>query len=122
MKKSNFAALILGTIGTIFFGLGMCMCLLPEWAMSQQGIIAGIIGLAILLITVVIWRKMAGKPPLKVHGKLIASTVTGILGAWTLGAGMCLTMLFGKIILGIVIGAVGIVILLMLVPLLKGLK
>lgn len=25
MKKSNFVALILGTIGTVFFALGMCM-------------------------------------------------------------------------------------------------
>lgn len=28
MKKSNFAALILGTISGIFFALGMCMALL----------------------------------------------------------------------------------------------
>ena len=32
MKKSNFFAMILGTIGTVFFALGMCMSLLPEWA------------------------------------------------------------------------------------------
>ena len=31
MKKSNFVAMILGTIGTVFFALGMCMSLLPEW-------------------------------------------------------------------------------------------
>lgn len=31
MKKSNFAALILGTISGVFFALGMCMALLPEW-------------------------------------------------------------------------------------------
>lgn len=30
MKKSNFAALILGVIGGVFFALGMCMALLPE--------------------------------------------------------------------------------------------
>ena len=29
MKKSNFVALILGTVGIVFFALGMCMaCLL----------------------------------------------------------------------------------------------
>ena len=27
MKKSNFVAMILGTIGTVFFALGMCMSL-----------------------------------------------------------------------------------------------
>ena len=30
MKKSNFVALILGTIGMVFFSLGMCMGLLAE--------------------------------------------------------------------------------------------
>lgn len=39
MKKSNFVALILGTIGGVFFALGMCMCLLPEWGMATQGIV-----------------------------------------------------------------------------------
>ena len=29
MKKSNFFALILGTIGVVFFALGMCMAPVP---------------------------------------------------------------------------------------------
>lgn len=33
MKKSNFVALVLGTISGVFFALGMCMALLPEWNM-----------------------------------------------------------------------------------------
>lgn len=37
MKKSNFIALILGTIGVVFFALGMCMALLPEWGDVQSG-------------------------------------------------------------------------------------
>lgn len=45
MKKSNFAALILGTIGMVFFALGMCMALIGEWGMFRQGVIAGVIGL-----------------------------------------------------------------------------
>ena len=49
MKKSNFAALILGTIGVVFFALGMCMALLPEWGMFNQGIVCGVIGLVVLL-------------------------------------------------------------------------
>lgn len=35
MKKSNFVAMILGTIGTVFFALGMCISLLPEWDMMR---------------------------------------------------------------------------------------
>lgn len=51
MKKSNFVALILGTIGGVFFALGMCMALLPEWGMAQQGVICGVIGLVVLLVS-----------------------------------------------------------------------
>ena len=47
MKKSNFVALPLGTIGGVCFALGMCMALLPEWGMFQQGIVCGVIGLVI---------------------------------------------------------------------------
>ena len=120
MKKSHFVAMILGTIGLVFFALGMCMTMVSEWGMFQQGIVCGIIGLIVLLITVVVWRKMEGKAPVKLSEKTIAAVAVGVLGALLLGVGMCLTMVFGKMILGIVIGLVGIVVLLMLIPLTKG--
>lgn len=81
MKKSNFAALILGTISGVFFALGMCMALLPEWGMREQGIVSGAIGLLLMLITVGIWRKMEGKDPVKISGKTIGALC---LGAWAL--------------------------------------
>lgn len=31
MKKSNFIALVLGTVSGVFFALGMRMALLPPW-------------------------------------------------------------------------------------------
>lgn len=31
MKKSSFVAMILGTISGVFFALGMCMAMIPEW-------------------------------------------------------------------------------------------
>jgi Zn-dependent protease with chaperone function len=120
MKKSNFVALILGTIGVVFFALGMCMCVLPEWNMFRQGIIAGVAGLVVLLVTVIVWRRMEGKAPVKLSPKTVGSVVVGVLGALLLGVGMCLVMVFSKLVLGIVIGLAGIVILLMLIPLTKG--
>ena len=63
MKKSNFVALILGTVGCVFFALGMCMCLIQEWGVSRQGIVCGAAGLVVLLADLLIWRKMEGKPP-----------------------------------------------------------
>lgn len=120
MKKSSFVALILGTISGVFFALGMCMALLPEWGMRNQGIISGVIGLVLMLITVIVWRRMEGKAPIKLSGKTIGATLLGVFGALLLGVGMCLSMVFAKMFLGIVIGIVGIVVLLMLIPLLKG--
>ena len=120
MKKSNFVALILGTIGIVFFALGMCMALLPEWGMFNQGIVCGAIGLVVLLATLLIWRKLEGKAPIKLSAKAVGSAVVGVLGALLLGVGMCLSMVLSQMILGIVIGLVGIVVLLMLIPLTKG--
>lgn len=122
MKKSNFVAMILGTIGMVFFALGMCMALIEEWGMLHQGIVSGVIGLVILLITLIVWRRMEGKEPIKLSGKTVGTVVLAIFGALLLGIGMSLCMVFGKMILGVVIGLVGIVALLMLIPLTKGLK
>ena len=122
MKKSNFVALILGTIGIVFFALGMCMCLLPEWNMATQGVVCGVIGLIVLLATLLIWRRMENKAPIKLDGKTVGAVVVGLVGALLLGVGMCLSMVFAKMVLGIVIGVIGIVVLMMLIPLTKGLK
>ncbi|HIZ79709.1 MAG TPA: hypothetical protein IAA17_07975 [Candidatus Lachnoclostridium stercorigallinarum] len=122
MKKSSFVALILGTIGIVFFALGMCMALLPEWGMFNQGVVCGVIGLVVLLITVMVWRKMEGKAPIKLNAKTVGAVLVGVIGALLLGVGMCFSMIFGKMILGIVIGLAGIIVLLMLIPLLKGVK
>lgn len=120
MKKSSFITLVLGTVGGVFFALGMCMALLPEWGVFRQGIVCGAVGLAILLITLFVWRRMTGKTPIKLNGKTVLSMATGVLGALVLGVGMCMVMVFDKMVLGIVVGVVGLVILLMLIPLVKG--
>ena len=121
MKKSNFVALILGTVSGVFFALGMCMALLPEWGMRNQGIVSGVIGLVLMLVTVMIWRRMEGKAPIRPSRKAIGATLLSVIGALLLGVGMCLCMVFAKMFIGIVTGITGIVVLLMLIPLLKGL-
>lgn len=120
MKKSNFTALILGTVGIVFFALGMCMALLEEWGMFNKGIVTGVIGLVILLLTVTVWRRMEGKEPVKLNAKVAGSVFVGVLGALMLGVGMCFCMVFDKMVLGVVIGLVGILALLMLIPMTKG--
>lgn len=122
MKKSHFVAMILGTIGGILFALGACMTMIPEWNAFQQGIIMGVAGLVVLLVMVLVWRKMENKQPVKLSGKTIAAVLMGIAGALLLGVGMCMTMVWSNMIVGIVIGIIGIVVLLCLIPFTKGLK
>lgn len=122
MKKSSFVAMLLGTISGVLFALGMCMALIPEWDAFQPGIIFGCIGLVLGLITIVIWRKMEHKQPIQISGKTILTIIIGVIGALALGVGMCFCMVWGKMVIGIIIGLIGIVVLLSLIPLVKGIK
>ncbi len=122
MKKSTFVAMILGTIGGILFALGMCMALITEWNAFKPGVIMGVIGVVVLLLMVIIWRKMERKAPIQVSGKTMGASLIGIVGALLLGVGMCLTMVWSHMVVGIIIGIIGIVVLLCLIPFVKGLK
>ncbi len=122
MKKSTLVAMILGTVGGVFFALGTCMALLPEWGMFNQGIACGVIGLVILLVDLLIWRRMEGKTPIHVTPKAVGTVVVGMLGALLFGVGMCLSMVFGNMVLGIAVGIAGIIVLLLLIPLAKGIR
>ena len=122
MKKKNFVTLIMSTVGGILFALGMCMCLLPEWNVFTQGVVIAAVGAVILLAMIIVRRRMEGKPPVKLNGKAIGTVIFGIFGALVLGVGMCLTMVWGMMAPGIIIGIVGIILLLCLIPIVKGLK
>jgi len=122
MKKSSFITLILGTISGMFFAIGMCMAMLPQWNAFMPGCVLGIIGMVFALCTVTVWRKMENKAPIKLSGKLIGTALLGIAGSLTLGIGMCFTMVWSNIALGIVIGLVGILLLLCLIPICIGIK
>jgi hypothetical protein len=122
MKKSSFVAMILGTIGGVLSSLGLCMCLLPEWNAFTPGVVMGSIGLAVLLVMVFVWRKMENKAPIKLSGKTVGTTLFGIAGAILFGVGMCMVMVWSNMILGVMIGLVGIVALLSLIPITKGIR
>ena len=122
MKKSSFAALILGTISMMFFALGMCMALIPEWEAFRPGVVFGCVGLALGLVTLIVWRRMEHKEPVHISGKLVLTGAVGVVGALALGVGMCFCMVWGKMAVGIVIGMAGIAVLLCLIPLVKGIQ
>lgn len=122
MKKSSFVAMILSTTGGILFALGMCMVLIPEWNSFVPGCVMSVLGAVVLLAMVMIWRKMEGKTPLHLSPKTIGKALLGIAGALLLGVGMCMSMVWSTMVLGIVLGLIGIIALLCLIPLTKGLK
>ena len=122
MKKSSFVALVLGAVSGVLFSLGMCMALVEEWAMLKEGVIVGTAGLLLGLITLMIWRKMEHKAPIRVSGKAVAKVVYAVVAALVLGIGMSLCLVLEKYLLGTVIGLVGVVMLLGLIPMVKGLK
>ena len=122
MKKKNFVTLIMSVVGGLLFALGMCMGLLPEWDALKPGIVVGAIGAVILLVMLLVRRKMDGKPAIVLNGKAIGTTLLAIVGAIVLGVGMCMVMVWDMLVWGVVVGIVGIVLLLCLIPVVSGLK
>lgn len=122
MKKSSFVAMLMGTVSVVLFALGMCMALIPEWGAFQPGIVSGCVGLLLGVIAVIVWRKMEHKVPIRFSAKTVFAAVVGVVGALALGIGMCFCMVWNKMVIGIVLGLIGIVILLCLIPLTKGLQ
>ena len=122
MKKKNFVTLLMSTVGGILFALGMCMVLLTEWNVMKQGIVIGAAGAIILLAMLLVRRKMDGKPAIAWSAKTVVIALLGLAGALVLGVGMCMTMVWDMMVPGILIGIVGIVLLLCLIPVVKGLE
>ena len=123
MEKKNFITLVLGTVGGLLFALGMCMCLLPEWNMFEVGVGCTAVGIIVIIATIIVYRKMSGAAPIKLNWKVVGKVVYGVVSALVLGVGMSLVLVFeGMMIQGILVGIVGIVMLLFLIPMCIGLK
>ena len=109
--------------GAGLFALGMCMCLLPEWGAAVQGVWTGAAGIAVLLWAWVLHRIMSGKPAVRhFSGRSLIRGLIGLAGTLALGTGMCMTMLWGMLVPGVAVGFAGIVLLLCLIPLCRGIK
>ena len=122
MKKSSFVALIMGTVSGVLFALGMCMALLPEWDAFREGVIFGAAGMIFGIVTVLVWCKMENKKLPKMSGKNILRTLYGILSVLVLGVGLCMCLVWQKIVWGTLVGLAGIIMLMCLVPMIKGIK
>ena len=123
MEKKNFITLVLGTVTGLVFALGMCMCFLPEWGMFNIGVGCTTVGFMGIIATIIVYRKMSGAAPIKVNAKVIGKVVYEVISSLVLGLGMSMVMVFeGMMLLGIVVGIIGIVMLLFLIPMCIGLK
>ena len=121
MKKSAFVNLIIGTIGGLLFALGMCMCLLPEWNAFHIGVVCTAIGGVTLLVqSIVAWIRSGRK--IKLNWKITGKVLYGVFASLVLGVGMCMILVWNLMLPGILVGIVGIVLLLMLIPMCLGLK
>ena len=123
MTKKNFMFLVLTVVGGLLFGLGMCMCLLPEWNMFTPGVVLTALGALVLLAIALVRWIMAGKPVVAVNWNKVGKVAYCVIAALVLGTGMAMIMAFeGLMIPGIIVGIVGIVLGLGIIPVFKGLK
>ena len=123
MTKKNFAFLVLTVVGGLLFALGMCMCLLPEWNAFKPGVVVTALGALVLLAIALVRWIMAGKPMAKVNWIKVGKIAYCVAALLVLGTGMAMIMAFeGLMIPGIIVGIVGIVLALGMIPVFKGLK
>lgn len=123
MTKKNYMFLVLTVVGVLLFSLGMCMCLLPQWNAFVPGVVVTALGaLALLAIALVRWI-MAGKPVAKIDWNRVGKAAYCVVSLLVLGAGMAMIMAFeGLMIPSMLVGVVGIVLMLGMIPVFKGLK
>ena len=123
MEKKNFIKLVLGVVGGLLFSLGMCMCLLPEWNMFTEGVVLTAAGAVGLLVTLIVHCKQSGKKIKLPSAKVVLKTLYGLVATLVFGLGRCMVMVFeGMMLWGILVGIVGIVLLLFLIPMCFGFK
>ena len=122
MKKNHFITLVIGVVFGLLFSLGLCMCLLPEWDSFVLGVVLTSIGGIVLVGMGVAFNVKNAKNRTPINWKLVGKISYGVIAALILGLGMCLVMVWNLMAWGIVVGIVGLVMLLFLIPMFLGLK
>ncbi len=121
MTKKSFFMLVLTVAGGLLFALGMCMCLLPEWNAFVPGVVMTALGaIALLTLGCVKWV-MGGKKMPNVNWNLVGKIAYAVASALVLGLGMAMIMAFeGMMISGLIVGIIGILLALGIIPVFKG--
>ena len=122
MKKSHFITLVVCVIAGLMFSLGMCMCLLSEWNSFVLGVVLTAVGGVALVVMGIVALVKTNKEKLPINWKMIGKISFGVIAALILGLGMCMIMVWNLMLWGIIVGIVGLVMLLFLIPMFLGLK
>ena len=122
MKKSSFVALVMGTVSGVLFALGMCMALLPEWDSFTEGVIFGAVGMVLGMITALVWCKMENIKLPKISGKNVFRAIYATIAVLVLGLGMCMCLVWQQFVWGTLVGLLGIITLVALIPMIKGIR
>lgn len=71
-RQGTIISIIVGTVGTLIMGFGMCMCL--EWQQFVLGIILGILGITILAAAYPVFNKITQKQKEKIAPEILRLT------------------------------------------------
>lgn len=123
MTKKHFMYLVLTVAAGLCFSLGMCMCLLPQWQAFKPGVVVTALGIILLLAIGITGWIQAGKPVAHVNWQMVGKVLYCVGSMLVLGTGMAMIMAFeGLMIPGILVGIVGIVLALGIIPIFNGWK
>ena len=122
MKKNHFINLVICVVAGLMFSLGMCMCLLPEWNSFTLGVVLTSIGGVILIAMGILAYVKNSKNNININWKLVGKITYGVVSALILGVAMCMIMVWNLMIWGIIVGIIGLIMLLFLIPMFLGFK
>lgn len=71
-RQGTIISFIIGIVGTLIMGIGMCMCL--EWQQFVLGIILGALGIAILAAAYPVFNKITQKQKEKIAPEILRLT------------------------------------------------
>lgn len=71
-RQGTIISIIIGIVGTLIMGFGMCLCL--EWSQFISGIILGVLGIAILAAAYPVFNKITQKQKEKIAPEILRLT------------------------------------------------
>lgn len=73
-RKGTTAALIVGIIGTLFLGIGMCCCMVWQRELFIPGIVIGVLGIVVLAAAYPLYNHVIQKERKKIAPEIIRLT------------------------------------------------